>query len=113
MRTSHFALTVALRVGIITTSLTGVLILASIAWAAKPQVNAYNNQTFPIAVSSFALALVTVVWMSVTLSFLLYMSWRVRSAASGTYSLAGFPTSVAPSSAANARRQASSAGLYD
>jgi hypothetical protein len=107
--TDHLAVTVALKVAIITTSIAGAVgIYAGIDSATRSRSNSvYTVPTYPYVISGLVLIFATVLWLSITLSFLLYMSWRVRSATSGAGSLGGFSPPVGPYSTANARRQGS------
>jgi hypothetical protein len=106
--TDHLAVTVALKVAIITTSIAGALgIFAGIASMTRSRSNSIYGQTDPFVISGLALVFASVMWLSITLSFLLYMSWRVRSASSGAVSPGGYSPPVGPYSGANARRQGS------
>jgi hypothetical protein len=103
--TDHLAVTIALRVAIITTSIAGACgICAGIVSATSRPNSVYATQTYPSVVGGLALIFVTVMWLSITLSFLLYMSWRVRSATSGAASFGGFSPPIGPYSGANSRR---------
>jgi hypothetical protein len=110
MRTDDFAVTLVLRIAIITTSIASAFgILVSI-WLgfAKHQTTIYGTQTRPSPFVGLAMVFLAVMYSSIVLSFLLYMSWRVRLGASGAASPAGFYPPGNPTSGANARRQANS-----
>jgi hypothetical protein len=94
----RLAVTIVLRVAIITTSLAGAAVMfAIITSGSSPRTGSYYTvQTFPSLAGKLGLAFVTITWTSVVLSFLCYMSWRVRSfstpaASSATYAIPGGP----------------------
>ena len=116
MSTHDFAVTVALRVAIITTSITGTLAILFSMWVAvtqSPTSPFYNGPSHPNLVAGLAMLFGSVMWTSIILSFLLYMSWRVRSGSSGATAYVGFSPPGGPSSGVNSRRQASTSGAYD
>jgi hypothetical protein len=110
MKTDDFAVTLVLRIAIITSSLASAFgILVCIWLGFTPHRNTiYGTRTRPNVFVGLGMVFSAVMWSSIVLSFLLYMSWRVRSGSEGAASPAGFYPPGGPSSTANYRRQASS-----
>jgi hypothetical protein len=104
MNSDHFAVTIVLRVAIITTSIAGIFAMfAIIVSGPTPRTGTYYTVQ-PTLAGKLGLAFVVVMWTSVVLSFLCYMSWRVRSSRAGLVLPAEFGRPPGAPPAPNSRR---------
>lgn len=108
MTNNHLAVTIVLRVAIVTTSLAGIAAMFAIVVSrSSPRADTlYTVQTYPSITTKLGLAFVVIMWTSTVLSFLCYMLWRVRSSTAGAASRAdlGRPPGAPPTP--NFRREA-------
>jgi uncharacterized membrane protein len=108
MNNDNLAVTIVLRVAIITTSLAGIVAMFAVLVSGPSRQTAtyYNAQMYPSVAGKLGLAFVIIMWTSIVLSFLCYMSWRVRRSTAGAASPARFATPPGGPPAPNSRRHA-------